>query len=255
MLAGLVVGVLVAGLAPWSQDASADAAADRASIRTQVAGISIERSSVDDEAESTVVSTVVSTIPAPTTTAAPTITAAPVTAPPTTAVPTTVPATVPAPAPAEPATTVEALRAQVLSQIAFPWEDVLPGWRIEFLPSRPGYRGSTFPDRQLIQIYQRSNLTVADYVHVTAHELGHAIDVTLLDDADHERWNETRGRAADAAWWVASGADDFSSGAGDWAECFAWSQLPSGRFYSRVGGPPTGDQLAVMADIVAAALR
>ena len=82
-----------------------------------------------------------------------------------------------------------------------------------------------------------------------------AIDVTLLDDADHERWNETRGRAADAAWWVASGADDFSSGAGDWAECFAWSQLPSGRFYSRVGGPPTGDQLAVMADIVAAALR
>ena len=60
-------------------------------------------------------------------------------------------------------------------------EDVLPGWRIEFLPSRPGYRGSTFPDRQLIQIYQRSNLTVADYVHVTAHELGHAIDVTLLD--------------------------------------------------------------------------
>lgn len=119
----------------------------------------------------------------------------------------------------------------------------------------PGTAGSTFPDRQLIQIYQRSNLTVADYVHVTADELGHAVDVTLLDDADHERWNETRGRAADAAWWVASGVDDFSSGAGDWAECFAWSQLPSGRFYSRVGGPPTGDQLAVMADIVAAALR
>ena len=249
MLAGLVVGVLVAGLATWSQDASADA--DRASIRTQVAGISIERSSVDDEVESTVVST----LPAPTSTAAPTITAPPVTPPTTTAVPATaVPATA-VPAPAAPATTAEALRAQVLSQIAFPWEDVLPGWRIEFLPSRPGYRGSTFPDRQLIQIYQRSNLTVADYVHVTAHELGHAIDVTLLDDADHERWNETRGRAADAAWWVASGADDFSSGAGDWAECFAWSQLPSGRFYSRVGGPPTGDQLAVMADIVAAALR
>ncbi|HOT81587.1 MAG TPA: hypothetical protein PKY13_16455, partial [Microthrixaceae bacterium] len=91
VLAGLVVGVLVAGLAPWSQDASADA--DRASIRTQVAGISIERSSVDDEVESTVVST----LPAPTTTAAPTITAAPVTAPPTTAAPTTaVPTTAPA---------------------------------------------------------------------------------------------------------------------------------------------------------------
>jgi len=143
------------------------------------------------------------------------------------------------------------MRRDVLARIAFPWQEVLPGWRIEFLPERKGYRGSTFPKQRLIQVYLRPGLSVDDYVHVTAHELGHAVDVTLLDAADHQRWNEARGRPADADWWVASGADDFSSGAGDWAECFAWWQMPRGRFYSRVGPVPSDAQLALMAALVA----
>ena len=143
-----------------------------------------------------------------------------------------------------------AVRELVLSQISFPWQERLAGWTIEFLPARKGYRGSTFPREQLIQIYLRDELTVSDYVHVVAHEIGHAIDVTYLDDSDHERWNLARGRDGGSQWWVASGADDFASGAGDWAESFAWSQQPSGKFYSRLGGPPTADQLAVMVDII-----
>lgn len=146
------------------------------------------------------------------------------------------------------------LRDRVLAEIAFPWQSVLPGWQIEFLPERPGYRGSTFPKKKLIQIYERSGLTFADYVHVTAHEMGHAVDVTLLTDADHAQWNQARGRSADATWWADSGADDFSTGAGDWAECFAWSQLPSGRFYSRLGGAPNAAQLQAMAAIITHAM-
>lgn len=243
--AGLLAGVLVAAVAPWSHGPETT---DGAAVETRVAGISVERSSVDDEVTTT---TAVATLPGPTSTAAPTTTAAP----PETAPPETAPPVTASRVTAAPTSTPESVRSQVLAQIAFPWQEVLPGWEIEFMPARKGYRGSTFPDRKLIQIYLRDELTIADYVHVTAHELGHAVDVTLLDDADHERWNETRGRAVDADWWVASGADDFSSGAGDWAECFSWSQLPSGRFYSRVAGAPTAVQLAVMADIVTGAMQ
>lgn len=239
LLAGLGTGSVIAGAGPWAPDAGdhrVEAPITEA-VETQVAGISVERSSVDE-----------TTITVPPTAAPDTPLPSPVVAsPPETAPVTTVPV---APITAPAVSPQEAMRSQVLAAISFPWEDVLPGWRIEFMPTRKGYRGSTFPDRKLIQIYLRSDLTLADYVHVTAHEIGHAVDVALLDAADHERWNKARGRAADADWWVASGADDFSSGAGDWAECFAWSQLPSGAFYSRLGGPPSAEQLQVMADII-----
>ncbi|MFN8051976.1 MAG: hypothetical protein U0Q22_11090 [Acidimicrobiales bacterium] len=189
-------------------------------VPTRVEGISIERSSVE--------------APAPAAPAA----AAPAAAAPAAAAPDTVP------------TSDAALRAAVLARIPFDWVHRLPGWRIEFLPPRAGYRGSTFPRTQTIQIYRRDGLTLDDYVHVTAHELGHAVDVSLLDDADHRLWNLTRSRDADAGWWVASGADDFSSGAGDWAECFAWSQMPRGRFYSELGAPPDAEQLRILHLIV-----
>lgn len=159
-------------------------------------------------------------------------------------------ATTAAPVADPPAPEGASLRERVLAEIEFPWQERLPGWRIEFLPPREGFRGSTFPRRKVIEIYRRDDLTFDDYVHTTAHELGHAVDVTLLDDEDHELWNVVRGRDAGADWWVASGADDFASGAGDWAECFAWSQHPQGRWYSELGLPPTADELAAMAAII-----
>jgi hypothetical protein len=142
------------------------------------------------------------------------------------------------------------LEDRVLSRISFDWRAELPGWRIQFVGPRSGYRGSTFPDQRLIQVYVRSNSSLNDLVHVTAHELGHAVDVTLLAAEDREAWNVARGRSASAGWWVAPGQTDFSSGAGDWAESFAWSQTTTGGWYSEIGNPPTAEQLALLASII-----
>ncbi|MEZ5322393.1 MAG: hypothetical protein R2698_10035 [Microthrixaceae bacterium] len=138
------------------------------------------------------------------------------------------------------------LARAVLARIHFRWRERLPGWRIEFVGPRDGFRGSTFPRRKVIEVYRYDGSSLEDYVHVTAHELGHAIDVTLLDDEMRAAFNEARHRRADAAWWVEDGASDFESGAGDWAECFARSIDPHGRFYSRLGPPPDASQLAVI---------
>jgi len=139
-----------------------------------------------------------------------------------------------------------------MSRISFDWSRRLPGWQIQFVGPRQGYRGSTFPDRRLIQIYVRPTATIDDVAHVVAHEIGHAIDVTYFDDVDRGRFNLARGRSVSAAWWVAPGATDFSSGAGDWAEAFAWAQVgPDGGWYSQLSPPPTAEQLGVIADLIA----
>jgi hypothetical protein len=57
-------------------------------------------------------------------------------------------------------------------------------------------------------------------------------------------------RAIDAAapWWVESGATDFSSGSGDWAEAFAVWQI-GGESHSRVAPQPSPAQLKLLADL------
>ena len=148
------------------------------------------------------------------------------------------------------AAALAAMRTRVLGAISFPWGRRLDGWQIEFLGPRTGYRGATFPKRRTIEIYVSPELTADELVHTTAHELGHAVDVTLFDDDARSTWSAARGRSGVADWWVADGRDDFSSGSGDWAECFAWSQLPRGMWYSRLGLPPTAAQLRLMASLV-----
>jgi len=174
-------------------------------------------------------------------TTAPSVTAAPTSAPPSTVAPIVAP---PLTAPVQ-AAAVD-LPSQVLARISYPWQTRLPGWRIEFVGARAGYRGSTFPNDRLMQIYVRPDESLDELAHVTAHEMGHAVDVTFLDQADRSSFNIKRGRPGDATWWVANGADDFSSGAGDWAECFAWYQMQSGPWYSRLGNPPDAATLGLV---------
>lgn len=45
---------------------------------------------------------------------------------------------------------------------------------------------------------------------------------------------------------MADGANDTASGAGDWAEAFAWSQTRAGGYFSRVGPPPDGPLIELM---------
>ncbi|UDY37032.1 hypothetical protein [Dermatobacter hominis] len=136
--------------------------------------------------------------------------------------------------------------SRALGLLRFDWRAILPGWQIRFLPGRSGIRGATFPDRQVIEIYVRSSDGPDELAHVVAHELGHAVDVSRLDDADRQVWRATRGIPAGAAWFPSgSGAPDYSTPAGDWAESFAHWQVGSG-WFSKLGPPPDTAQVAVL---------
>lgn len=210
---------------------------------------------VEPSTGSGLVSTPASTTPADpaptreTTTSAPSPTSRPTPAP-TTVVTTSIPAPAArsiAPSTAPPTTVAEMpLDQRVLAAIDYPVLRRLPGWRIEFLSGRAGYRGSTYPGEHLIQIYVRDGDTLDDLVHVTAHEVGHAIDVTYLSPSQRAQFNVARGVSADYRWWVQSGGDDFASGSGDWAECFAAVFAGPAGFQSRVGALPDEGQAALV---------
>ena len=82
-----------------------------------------------------------------------------------------------------------------------------------------------------------------------AHELGHAVDVSMFTAHDRETWLQVRG-LEDHRWWPVPGASsDFASGAGDWAESFAhW--LLDDTSQSELGEEPDSEELAVLADLV-----
>lgn len=221
-----------------------DTGARTGAASARVLGSSLERAAIDPTTSAPADAEATTPVPAPSSVPAPSIAVPPGTVPPA-------PATTIAPAaPAPPPTDLELLRTRVLANVEFPWETRLAGWRIEFHPPRDGFRGSTRPRERVIRIYERRGSSFEEYLHVTLHEIGHAVDVTLLDTADHQRWSRTRGRPAGADWWVASGADDFGSGAGDWAESFAWWQGARDDFHSTVAPAPDDRQMAVLADIV-----
>jgi predicted Zn-dependent protease len=83
---------------------------------------------------------------------------------------------------------------------------------------------------------------------ILAHELGHAIDVSHFDTDDRERWLEARG-VEGAQWWPDAYASDFETGAGDFAEAFAYWALRDVNS-SKLAGTPNSAQLETMADLV-----
>jgi hypothetical protein len=142
----------------------------------------------------------------------------------------------------------EATGQAALARISYPWQSVLAGWSIEFLDGRAGLLGGTYTYEKRIEIYVRPEHTVDEVAFTLAHELGHAVDVTLLSEAERNTWRTTRGIGADAPWWVESGATDFSSVSGDWAESFAVWQV-GGSSHSRLGGQPSAQQVTVMSQL------
>jgi hypothetical protein len=138
--------------------------------------------------------------------------------------------------------------AAVLAALGIDLGAVLPGWTIEFLGPRTGMRGTTFPYEHRIEIYFRDSFTEAELFHVVGHEVGHAIDVTYLNDEERSEWARARGYEGQA-WWTGNGLTDFAVGAGDWAECFAWARMGYGPWYSELGDPPGPENLALLASL------
>ncbi len=128
---------------------------------------------------------------------------------------------------------------EALSRITYDWASL--GFRIEFLPPKRGFRGLTYPYEGRIEVFVSDDLSIDELAHVLAHEIGHAVDVRLNSPDDRRRWLEARGVAPSTLWWAGPAASDFSSGSGDFAECFAWWQVGS-RSESRLAGSCAGTE-------------
>ena len=144
--------------------------------------------------------------------------------------------------------TPQSMGAAAEALLPFEWQAALPGWKITYSGPDSGFRGLTFPYDKHIEMFVRPGDTPQSLAGILAHELGHAIDVTHFDDGDRNDWREARG-IEDTQWWPDAYASDFQTGAGDFAEAFAyWAvQDPSS---SQIAGTPTADQLAVVEKLV-----
>ena len=141
------------------------------------------------------------------------------------------------------------LAASALSMIRYDWRRKLPGWEIRFLPGRSGYRGSTFPDAKVIEIYVRAGESPESLAHVIAHEIGHAIDTSRFSDVQRQVWRTARGIPPEVPWWPGDGAADYRTGAGDFAESFAYSQVGTD-WFSELAAPPGPVERTVLSGMV-----
>lgn len=140
--------------------------------------------------------------------------------------------------------TPQTVGAQAEALLPFDWNQVLPGWTITYKESNSEFRGLTYPYNKSIELFVRDNDTSESLAGILAHEIGHAIDVTHLNDAQREDWSETRSIES-SQWWPDAYASDFETGAGDFAESFAyWAvQDPSS---SKIAHTPTSSQLEAL---------
>ncbi len=137
-----------------------------------------------------------------------------------------------------------------LATIDYDWRSNLPGWTITFSSGRDGMLGLTYVESKTIEIFVRNGQSNTLLAHVIAHEMGHAVDVTLNNSDDRRRWQEAR-EIESASWWPGDGTTDFSTGAGDFAESFAAWQVGPSNFRSKLDGAPDAKQLGLMAELSA----
>lgn len=132
-------------------------------------------------------------------------------------------------------------RAQTIEELV-PWDFrmALPGWTIIHASPHPEWRGVTNSVERTVTLFDRPDDTPATAAGVLVHELGHAVDLQVLDNADRAAWLELRG--FDGPWWARDGQVDFAVGAGDFAEAVA--SLLLGTEGRSPHGPYTAEQLA-----------
>lgn len=218
----LALLVLTAGAGAFlhAGDSPAPASTEERSADTQ--RIAAARVAGDDEGVAGVATT--STTLEPTTTTLP---------PPTTT-------TLPVVDPSDRAPGWEERRGEAaLARIGFDPTDI--GYEIRFLPERRGYYGMTYPKERRIDVWVRPDQSLELLTHVTAHELGHAVDLTWNDDARRAEYLEVRGLGS-RSWFTCDGCTDFSTPAGDFAEVFASWAVGETDFRSTLAPAPPAEE-------------
>ena len=141
------------------------------------------------------------------------------------------------------------LGAEAEALLPFDWEAILPGWEINYLGSDDRFRGLTYPYDKSIDMFVRDSDTAESLAGILAHELAHAIDVEHFGDGERNDWRDARD-LGEAPWWPDAYAGDFATGAGDFAESFAYWALGDNSS-SELGGNPTDEQLQLIESFLA----
>ncbi len=135
---------------------------------------------------------------------------------------------------------------EALTLIDYDWQQRLPEWRIDFVEGDTRIAGYTWSHERRIEVFIRDDATPAGVARILAHELGHAVDVTYNSSDERLAWLEQRNAEPDTPWWPSSGAADFETGAGDFAESFAVWLVGPDDYRSRVAPAPTQTDLALL---------
>ncbi len=141
------------------------------------------------------------------------------------------------------------LATPALAQLPYDWESLLPQWRLEFIEGNDRVAGYTWSQEQRIEVFVRSDATSNDVARILAHELGHAVDLTHNTAEERQAWLDQRGADDATPWWPSSGAADFETGAGDFAECFTVWLIGDDDYRSVVGPAPSAADLELIAQL------
>lgn len=148
---------------------------------------------------------------------------------------------------AAPAAPVLSARAQAIEDtIGWDFRAALSTWRIEHDGAHPTWRGVTNTVERTVTLFDRPETSVDEAASVLAHELGHAVDIDVLDDDSRRGWLALRG--IDTGWWAGEAQADFDVGAGDFAEAVAAYLVDSPTRSPH--GAYTDEQLAFVAELI-----
>jgi hypothetical protein len=125
------------------------------------------------------------------------------------------------------------------------------GYRVEFLPARRGYLGEADPNAHVVRVFVRPEWSDQQLRITLAHEFGHVVDFVTFTAADRALHLATRGLAPGTPWTSCERCTDYSTGAGDWAEVFAYWLAGPGDFRSALAGPPSAAQLDALRPLLA----
>ncbi len=137
----------------------------------------------------------------------------------------------------------------VFALIDFDWQARLPGWSVNFVPRDGHIAGYTWTREKRIEVFVSPESTPESLARIFAHELGHAVDVEHNTPDERRRWLAAR-EAVDAPWWPTSGAADFQTGAGDFAEAAAYWISTREDFRSELAPEPDAEDLALLIELL-----
>ena len=140
----------------------------------------------------------------------------------------------------------DAIGAQAEALINYDFRSALPGWHFSYDEDHANFHGLTFSAEKRIVVYVEGGTTAQIAAEVLMHEVGHAIDIEHMSNDQRVQWIQMRNMPA--TWWPGDGLNDFSVGAGDFAE--AVSAVTTGSPSNSVYGEFTAEQRNFVIDIL-----